>query len=52
LISPCDFVIGNLDVFPLISPCDFVSINKLTLILKIISQCDVKHIMMKTRASV
>jgi hypothetical protein len=35
-----------LDTFPLISPSDIVSINRLTLILKTISQCDVKHIMM------
>jgi len=29
----------------LISSSDFVGINELTLILKIIGQCDVKHIM-------
>ena len=36
----------NLDIFPLISQNDIVNNNKLTLsILKIIGQCDVKHIM-------
>ena len=34
--------IGNLDIFPLTSLSDFVSINKLTLIQKIFSQCDVR----------
>ena len=38
-------IIGNLYTFPLISLSHIVSINRLTLILKIISQCDVKHIM-------
>jgi hypothetical protein len=37
--------ISNLDMFPLISQMIFY-INELTLILKIIGQCDVKHIMM------
>jgi hypothetical protein len=32
---------GELDIFPLISLCDIVSINRLTLIPKIIGQCDV-----------
>ena len=32
---------SNLYSFPLISPCDIVSINKLTLMLKIIDQCDI-----------
>jgi len=36
-------VIGNLDIFPLISSSYIVSINKITLILTIISQCEVKH---------
>ena len=36
----------NLDIFSLISQNDIVNNNKLTLsILKIIGQCDVKHIM-------
>lgn len=35
-----------LTFFPLISKSDIVSINDLTLILKIISQCDDKHFMM------
>jgi len=34
--------IVNSDIFALISPSDIGSINKLTLILKIICQCDVK----------
>jgi hypothetical protein len=34
--------ISNLDMFPLISQMIFY-INELTLILKIIGQCDVKH---------
>ena len=38
--------IVNLKVFSLISPTDFVSINKRTLILIIISQCDIKRIIM------
>ena len=37
---------GSSDIFPLISKSDIVSINDLTLILKIISQCDDKHFMM------
>ena len=36
----------NLKVFSLISPTDFVSINKRTLILIIISQHDIKRIIM------
>ena len=32
--------------FPLIAPSDIVRIKELTLILKIISQCEVQHIMM------
>ena len=38
--------IVNLKVFSLISPTDFVSINKRTLILIIISQHDIKRIIM------
>ena len=39
-------MIGNLVIFPVISPSDIVSIiNELTLVLKIIGQCDVEHIM-------
>ena len=34
---------GSSDIFPLISKSNIVSINDLTLILKIISQCDDKH---------
>ena len=37
--------ISNLDIFPLISPSDIVSLNKLSLILKIIGQCDFKYLM-------
>jgi len=37
---------GNLDILCLISPRNVVSSNKLTLILNIVIQCDVKHIMM------
>ena len=36
-ITICIFI-GNLDILPLISPSDIVSIDKLTLILKIIGQ--------------
>lgn len=36
----------NLDIFPLISKIDIFSINEMTLKLKIISQCAVKHIML------
>ena len=39
----CVFV--NCDIFPLILLSDIVSINKLTVILKNIGKCDVKHIM-------
>ena len=39
--------IGDLDIFPLIFPGDNVSITELTLILKIIIQCDVKHMLPK-----
>jgi hypothetical protein len=35
--------IGNLDILSLISTSDISSINKLTLLLKIIGQCAVKH---------
>ena len=35
--------IGNLDIFPLIATSNFDSIDELTRILKIIGQCDVKH---------
>jgi hypothetical protein len=35
--------IGNLNIFPLISTGHIVSINELTLILKIICQWDIKH---------
>ena len=38
------FFLVNLYIFPLISLRGGVSINRLTLILKIISQCDVKHV--------
>ena len=38
-------MIGNLVIFPVISLIDIVSINELTLVLKIIGQCDVEHIM-------
>jgi len=38
-------VFGNCDIFPLILLSDIVSINKLTVILKNIGKCDVKHIM-------
>lgn len=47
--------IGNLSIFPLILQRDIVSINRLTLIQKIIEQCDVKHIIIlriKTMTSV
>ena len=37
--------ISNLDIFSLISPSDIVGIKEMTRILKIIGQCDVKHIM-------
>ena len=37
--------ICNFDNLPLISLSDILNINKLTLIPKIIIQCDVKHIM-------
>ena len=43
---PIKTVISNLTIFPLISVCNIVSINELTLILKIISHCNVKSIMM------
>ena len=53
LINPCIhlieshqlYIISNLDNFPLISQSDIFSITELTLILKTIGQCDVKHIM-------
>ena len=38
--------ISNLNIFPMISQSDIVSINEWTLILKIISQHEIKHIMM------
>ena len=38
-------LIGNSYTFPMISLRKFVSINVLTLMLKIIGQCDIKHIM-------
>ena len=38
--------ISNLDIYPLISLSDFVSINILTLIQKIICQCEIKHMML------
>ena len=41
------FIKGNLDIFLWISLGDIANTNKLTLILKFIGQCDVKHIMMK-----
>jgi hypothetical protein len=50
-----EYFIGYLDNFLLISHSDIVSIYKLNLMLKIIGQCDFKHIMMipmKTMASV
>ena len=53
MMLPLNKNISNFDNLPLISPCDIVSINKLTLILKIIGE--VEHIMMlqiKTIASV
>ena len=48
-------IIGNLDIFHLILPSDILNINKLTVILKMISQSDIKCIMtlsMNTIASV
>ena len=37
---------SNLDILPLISLSYIICFNKLTLMLKIISQCDIKHILM------
>jgi len=34
-------IIGNLDIFPFISSSDIITINKLTLILKVIGQHNV-----------
>ena len=41
-------IICNVDTFPLISPSDIVNLNELTVMLKIIGQCDIKHIMTLT----
>lgn len=38
--------IFNFSIFPLISTSDIFNINERTLMLKIISKCDVKHITM------
>jgi len=40
-----DIAIGNFEIFPLISGSILVSIHDITVILKIIGQCDVKRIM-------
>ena len=44
-LSQYSNVIDNLEIFPLISPCDIVTINKLSVIPKIIGQYEVNHTM-------
>ena len=41
-------ILGNFDIFPLITQSDIVCINKLTLILKMISQCSINLIKTRT----
>ena len=40
------FIICNIYIFSLISPRDIFSINGITLLLKMINQCDIKHSLM------
>ena len=45
LINTVNIITGNVDIYYLISTSVIVSFNELTRILKMISQCNVEHIM-------